>query len=403
VTLVGSYPQAEIRDGVATWRLGTMAVRESRLIQARAVTSEVGPLTFCSDTQYRAPLCSTVASTRPELLLSLEVPVEGTPCDALPVRLSVRNTGTGQCRDVRVQYQLPEGMAGPDERRMYGYQVGDLPPGEVRSAQIAVRALRTGTFQHQAVAVSAEGLRTEAAAETRVVAPILTVTQTGTDEQLTGRDMVYSFSVRNAGDGIARNVVVEDVLPTGARVVSARPSAVYAADAERVTWRLAALPPGMSMDFALTVRADAAGTVANRVSARADCAQDAAASYASRVKGIPAILLEVVDQDDPIEVGGRDTYVITVTNQGTAPCTNLVVKCVLEDYVHYASSEGPTTAAAAGQDVVFGPLPVLEPKGVAVWQVTCNALKAGDARFRVLLTSDQLMRPVEETESTHLY
>jgi uncharacterized repeat protein (TIGR01451 family) len=403
VSLLGSHPQAEIRDGVATWRLGTMAVRESRLIQARAVSQDTGPLTFCCDTLYRAPLCVTVASTRPELLLSLDVPVEGTPCDMLPVQLSVRNTGTGQCRDVRLQYQIPEGLTGPDDRRVYAYQVGTLPPGEARGTQIPVRPLRTGTFQHRAVALSADGLRSDAVAETRVVAPLLTVALTGTEQQFAGRDVVFTFSVRNAGDAVARNLQVEDVLPPGVRVVGMKPEAVYVAGSERVVWRLAALPANASVDFALTVKADKAGSLANRVIARADCAQDADASYTSRIKGVPAILLEVVDLDDPIEVGSRETYVITATNQGTAPCTNLVVRCLLEDTMQYASSDGPTAAVVSGLEVAFGPLAILEPKEVAVWKLTCDALRAGDVRFRVLLTADQLTRPVEETEATHLY
>jgi len=403
VRLLASHPQAEVEEGVATWRLGTLAVGESRLIQARAVTDDLGALTFCCDTLYRAPLCMTVASVRPELLLGLDVPAEGTPCDALPVKLSVRNTGTGACHDVRLQYQLPEGMAGPDDRRVYAFQVGTLPPGEARATQILVRPLRTGTFGHRALAVAADGLRSDASAETQVVAPALTVTMGGTDQQFAGRDVLYTFTVRNDGDAVARNVRVEDVLPAGVRVVRVRPEAVYAAGADRVTWRLEALPAGASVDFGLTVRSETAGSLANQVTARADCAQDAGASHTSRVNGVPAILLEVVDQDDPIEVGGRDTYVITATNQGTASCTNLVVQCVLEDYVRYAVSDGPSVATVKGQEVSFAPLPVLEPKAVAAWKVTCDALKAGDARFRVRLTADQLTRPVEETESTRLY
>jgi len=402
-SLLGSSPQAEFRDGVATWRLGTMAVREARVIQARAVTDTTGPLTFCCDTFYRAPLCVTVLSTRPELLLSLDVAAEATPCDLLPVQLTVRNTGTGQCRDVRMQIQLPEGLTGTDGRRQYTFQVGALPAGEARRSQITMRASHTGTFQTQAVAVSADGLRTDAVAETRIVAPRLTVVQTGTTEQYAGREVVYRFSVRNDGDTAARNVMVDDQLPPGVRVVAVQPTAVQAAGSEHVAWRLAALPAGASVDFALTIKADAAGSFANQVTARADCAEDAAAQHAAVVKGVPAILLEVVDVDDPIEVGGQDTYVITATNQGTAACTNLVVRCVLEDFVDYASSDGPTAGSLTGQELVFSPLAQLEPKAVAVWKVVCNAKKAGDARFRVLLTSDQLTRPVEETESTRLY
>ena len=48
-------------------------------------------------------------------------------------------------------------------------------------------------------------------------------------------------------------------------------------------------------------------------------------------------------------------------------------------------------------------LPVLQPGARAEWQVVVKAVKAGDVRFKVEMTSDQLSRPVEETEATNLY
>lgn len=71
--------------------------------------------------------------------------------------------------------------------------------------------------------------------------------------------------------------------------------------------------------------------------------------------------------------------------------------------MQYASSEGPTLATAQGNTISFAPLARLAPKATATWKVVVRAAKTDDARFRVTLTSDQLGRPVEETESTHIY
>ena len=78
----------------------------------------------------------------------------------------------------------------------------------------------------------------------------------------------------------------------------------------------------------------------NKVSATAYCADAVNASAETDVKAIPAVLLEVVDVTDPVEVGTRTTYVITVTNQGSAPSTNIEIVCNLEENVRYVSSSG---------------------------------------------------------------
>ena len=53
--------------------------------------------------------------------------------------------------------------------------------------------------------------------------------------------------------------------------------------------------------------------------------------------------------------------------------------------------------------VKFAPLKSLAPKAKAVWRVVTKGVKAGDSRFKVSLTSDQMASPAPETESTHVY
>ena len=146
-----------------------------------------------------------------------------------------------------------------------------------------------------------------------------------------------------------------------------------------------------------------AGTFVNNVSARGYCAKAVTDSCETKVTGIPAILLEVVDIEDPVRVGDVETYVITVTNQGSAPDENIAITCTLESYQAYESSSGPTTATVRGNVITFAPLPTLAPKQKATFRVKAKSVRTGDVRFKVSMNSDQLTRPVEETESTHIY
>ncbi|MEA3227398.1 MAG: hypothetical protein U9Q07_15715, partial [Planctomycetota bacterium] len=90
-------------------------------------------------------------------------------------------------------------------------------------------------------------------------------------------------------------------------------------------------------------------------------------------------------------------------NQGSAPATNIRITCILEDYVRYVSSAGATSGSIDGQTVRFLPLGTLAPKAEVAWRVVVEAVRAGDMRFKATMKMDELSRPVEETESTHLY
>jgi hypothetical protein len=69
----------------------------------------------------------------------------------------------------------------------------------------------------------------------------------------------------------------------------------------------------------------------------------------------------------------------------------------------YMSSSGGTEGTIQGQTITFAPLTRLEPKTKASWWIVVKAAEAGDVRFSVTMTTDELTRPVEETEATHFY
>lgn len=171
-----------------------------------------------------------------------------------------------------------------------------------------------------------------------------------------------------------------------------------------ITWKLGSLNEDASKTVSAIYAAEAAGTIKSSSQVTAECAAAATATSQTQVKGIAAILLEVVDVSDPILKGENETYVIKVTNQGSATDTNIKIVASMESGVQYVSSSGTTQGTAEGQKVTFAALPNLAPKAVATWQVIVKGSKTGDTRFRVDLTSDQLgSTPVMETESTNWY
>jgi hypothetical protein len=116
------------------------------------------------------------------------------------------------------------------------------------------------------------------------------------------------------------------------------------------------------------------------------------------------VLLEVIDTEDPVQVGNRETFYVTVTNQGSAPDMNIVIKVGFEDQFDYVASAGPTQAVSAeAKAVTFAPLASLAPGQKATWEITAKASAEGDHRTSVKLASDAIQRSVDETEATRVY
>jgi len=397
----GSTPNGVQAGNVMTWDLGSIPGKSSKTITLKAAATGTGEFTNCVRATYKEKLCLTIKAVQPKLTLDKVAPAEVLVCDIIPIKLTVKNPGTGPATGVVVTDALPAGLKTVDGKTEVKFDVGTLNPGDSKEFTINAQATKPGAYANKAVATANGGLTDDANATTVVKQPVLTIAKTATEMAYEGRPVNYSITVGNKGDAVAANTVVTDALPAGVTFVSATDGGAFAAGA--VTWNLGNLAPNASKTLGITAKAAAQGRQCNKVEAKSTCAQPVDATACTEVKGVPALLLEVIDISDPIEVNGQETYVITVTNQGTAVDTNIKIGCTMEDTQSYVSSSGATTGTAAGKAVTFAPLASLAPKAKAEWRVVVKALKAGDIRFAVQLDSDVLTRPVNETESTHQY
>lgn len=119
--------------------------------------------------------------------------------------------------------------------------------------------------------------------------------------------------------------------------------------------------------------------------------------------GVPAILVELVDLEDPVEVGQQVTYVITITNQGDPPGSNVRFLVNLPASQEFVSGSGATRVLAQDRTIKTEPLPTLAGKAKASWRVVVKVLQPDDARFKVEVSSDQFEKPIRVEESTRLY
>ena len=118
-----------------------------------------------------------------------------------------------------------------------------------------------------------------------------------------------------------------------------------------------------------------------------------------------ALQVELVDLDDPVEVGADTAYEIRVSNTGSKTETNLQLTCVLPEKMEFrgAKGAGDCRFKVEGREVRFEPLNRLAPRADAIYRVNVRGVAPGDVRFRALIRADGLNEPVLREESTKVY
>lgn len=402
--LVNATPKySSLQGGAVSWALGQMAAGEKRTIRVTGSARDMGTLSCCASVSYDSNLCSNIQVVKPALQVTRVAPKEVLKCDPITLKYTVRNPGSGMARGVKVTEQLPAGLTTKSGSRTVMYDAGDLGAGKSKSFSVVVNASKRGEFTGQANANARSGLKAQSSPMTTVIRePSLTISQSCPEKALMGRKVRFDIKVRNTGNATAEEVTVTNPLPRGAKFLSATNGGTMGRGV--VTWQLDGLAPGATESMSYTVKSDAGGSLPSTATAQTYCAPKATANCQVVVKGIPAVLLEVVDVNDPVEVGDTEVYRITVTNQGTAADTNIKILATLESGMEFVNTTGITKAGSTDRgQIVFNALSSLKPKQKASWEIRVRAAKQGDKRFRVKMTTDALERPVEETEATNFY
>ncbi|MDR4508098.1 MAG: DUF11 domain-containing protein [Candidatus Brocadiaceae bacterium] len=403
--LTNSFPKLPkgIENNIAKWDIGYLDPHETKIIQIFGMPVEEGDIPFCTEVKYALPpICAITSVVQPVLSIVKHAPLDVILCDSILVSYIVKNSGTGAAKNVEIKESLPRGLRTTDGETKVIRRIGTLGPGESRKIAVSVRADKTGTFDNAATIVADGDLTAQSNSTNTIVRqPVLEITKKGPDKRYVGGIITYDILVINKGDGLAASTIVEDLIPINTSYVSSTGGGTLSGN--KVSWNLGAVKPDESKRIEVTVRANSIGKAKNHVTASADCAQEVFATTVTNVLGIPAILLEVIDVEDPIAIGANETYVITVTNQGSETSTNIRISCTLEEGMEYISSSGPTSGSTVGKSVNFLPLTNLAPKAEASWKVVVKAIKKGDVRFKVTMIDDRLDRPVEETEATYFY
>jgi uncharacterized repeat protein (TIGR01451 family) len=398
----GSDPTAQMVDNKLSWEIDSLGPKASKSIKIAGVAAGTTQLEHCTAITHTMRDCAVAKVVQPALKLEKTAPTDALLCESIPVEFVVMNSGTGEAHNVQIVDELPAGLLTVDGKDRIVLEAGTLSAGESRRFSVKLRATEKGVYVNNATAVSATGIRADSeATQITVRQPVLEITKSGPNRQYLGRLVTYEITVVNKGDGPARDTMVEDVVPPGVTSIGATAGAQ--STSSKLIWDLGTLEPNASKTVRVSYMPTIEGDLAAAATATAYCADPVTDSAVTSILGIATARLNVIDVDDPVEVGDTTTYTITVTNEGSASDSNVRIVCTLDDKLQYVSSAGATAGSIMGRTVSFAPLRTLEPQAKAIWRVVVKGTRSGDVRFRVAMHTDQISLPVEHTEATHIY
>jgi uncharacterized repeat protein (TIGR01451 family) len=404
VTVQATEPKAFSESNVLIWDLGMLQARQERRLDLQLLPDVKGDLACQALVTFTGASTARIRVREPKLVLKASAPDKVLMGDLATITLMVTNPGDGTADHVKVKAALPEGLEHA-RGRMVEFDLGNLGPNETRSVQLVCASKTGGEQKVEAVATAEGNLKSEDAAALEVILPRLDLTVTGPHLRYLDRKAIYVFKITNPGSAAASNVTINDQIPEGFKFLAASDGGRHDFATRTASWFVGDLTPGQSREVSLEVLAINTGDHKHKANVIAARGLRSDAEIATRVEGLSALLMELVDLDDPVEVGADTAYEIRVTNTGSKTETNLQLICTVPDKMEFRGAAGAANCKfrLEGKDVIFEPLPKLAPRADAIYRVNVRGVAPGDLRFRARITADGLTEPVLKEESTKVY
>jgi uncharacterized repeat protein (TIGR01451 family) len=403
MTVSATEPKPTAQENnVLMWEIGTMMPRNEKNVQMKLIAEGRGTMGCQAWVTFTGSTANRIKVIEPKLTLKAQAPDKVQVGDGATFVLTVTNPGDGPAEQVKLHASLSEGLKSPKGNKV-DYELGNLNAGESKSVQVICSTDQGGMQTCDAVAEAEGDLKAQDKANVNVIQAHLDLEVTGPKLRYLDRKAIYVLKVTNPGDAPATNVTVNDVVPAGFKFTGASDGGRHDFSTRTVTWFVGEIGAGQSKDVKMECVAINPGEFKFLASAQAARGVKAEKEHLTRVEGLSAIMLEVVDTEDPIEVGAETSYEIRVTNTGSKTETNLKLVCTIPDEMQFKTAQGPARYHEQGKDIVFDELPKLAPRADAIYRITVKGITPGDVRFKAQITSTNLTKPVLEMESTRIY
>ncbi len=388
--------------GDLQWSLGALGAGQESTVSVELIPQAEGELGSVASVAFRSEASGRTISVRPQLTLQASSPRSILAGNELVLSIKITNPGSGTATNVVLEEHVPAAMkhAGGSELEL---DIGTLKPGESRELDLALKAEHAGKVLNNLTARGDGGLRADAKCEFEVVAPGLAITVEGPAKRYLERPATYTVSVSNPGTAPAKEVELVANLPRGVKFVKADHEGTYDAASHSVYWSLEELPAQEKGAVTITTLPIEQGEHKLKVAGKTKAGLTDSKEQPITIEGVAAILFEVADLADPIELRGETAYDIRVINQGSKAATNVQITAFMPTELKFLSAEGATRYRVDGQRIVFDALGTLPAKSETVYRIRAQGTQVGDVRLKVQLVTDDIRQPITKEESTRVY
>jgi uncharacterized repeat protein (TIGR01451 family) len=402
LTVMGTEPHANNEGGILVWELGTLMAKQERSLSMKLQADAKGDITPQAWVTFTGSSVMRIRVREPKLALKTSAPDKALVGDPVAFTLTVSNPGDGSADQVKIQAILSEGLENARGNKI-DFDIGNLAAGESRNVTLLCATRGGGVQKCEATAVAEGGLSARDASSINVIMPRLDLHLVGPRLRYLERKALYTLRVTNPGDAPATNVTVADMVPPGFKVLAASDGGRHDSQTRTVSWFLGEVGPGQTREVKLEVQAIAAGDHKHKATAVGARGLRSEAELITRVEGLSALMVEMVDTEDPIEAGGDTAYEVRITNTGSKTETDIKLIATVPDKMQFKNAQGPVRYREEGKTIIFEPIAALAPRADAIFRINVKAVDPGTVLFKIQVASTNLPEPVLKTEATRIY
>lgn len=314
--------------------------------------------------------------------------------------LYVRNMGQVAAQNVVITDHVPAGtqliearpQPQPSSDGSLVWNLGTLQPGEETQLTVQVMPQTEGEIGSTAH-ISFSAAATSRSISTR---PQLAIEHTAPAKVLIGESLAVGITVSNPGTGPATGVIIEEDVPPGLSHVAG----------SQLEYDVGVLRPGESKHMELSLRADRAGIIQNRIQVRGDAG----------LAGQHVVQIEVVAPQLQVTIEGPKrrflerpaTYTLQIANPGTATGRDVDLIAHLPRGMRFVSTDSQGQYDPSRHAVLWS-LAELQPSQAGVVKLTAMPIEPGEQKIQVegraalnlSATADQLVLVEQSAELVH--
>ena len=404
--LVGTRPQAVMIGTKLIWRLGKLSAGESEAILVKVVPiapGEIGSVATVSFVTEVAARTEVRTSDSSPLQLTVEAPPQVAPGETIMMKFRVKNHSTRDAINVKLQDIIPAGLqheTGSD----LTYDIGTIEAGTTFSADLELKAVKSGKFKNRATITADGGVRTESISAIEILGTVgISFQAIPAKAVLVGQKTGHATRVTNKSPTDAKPFTIVSRLPNEVRFLSATENGRYDATSHSVRWQVSGLAAGRSLLLESSLQAKSHGTHAALSQLTQDGQPVSKVESQITVQGIAAMAINL--EDVPATVLANDEFTIkaTVLNRGTGPASDVQLSLVLPEGVEFVTARGPVrlqrqpitlTSVDRSPEVTSKKIPEIGEKASIDFEITLRASKSGRPKIRAQVDSTQLTEAV---------